>query len=93
LRAADFFAADRLTALLRVTADLRVAAAFVAAADRFAAVFLAEVAFLAVVLGVAGAGGQVPRASLGAWLGVTTASLKPFNGVMRAFFEALILTG
>ena len=39
----------------------------------------------------AGARGHTPLASLGAIVGVVAESLKPCNGVMRAFFEALIL--
>src|SRR4029078_6779683 len=45
-------------------------------------------AFLAAAFG---AGGHTPDASFGAAGGDMTASLKPFSGVIRAFFEALIL--
>ncbi len=41
-------------------------------------------------LPAAGVGDHTPRASLGAWRGVITASLNPLRGVIRAFFEALI---
>src|SRR5262245_28690366 len=61
---------------------------------RAVVVFLAAVVLVAVVLrAAAGAGGHTPRSSLGARLVLTTASLKPLSGVMRAFFDALMRTG
>src|SRR5687767_12813451 len=64
---------------------------FLAGAAFFlAVVFFAVAPFLAVAAFL-GAGGQTPAASFGAVAGAMTESLKPFRGVMRAFFDALIL--
>src|ERR1017187_3973350 len=81
--------------------DQRDAAAFLAGALRTA--FLAAGAFLAAALAAGAAGadlpaegtavpmiGNAPFFSLGAVDGASTASLKAFTGVMRAFLEALM---
>src|SRR5581483_8470201 len=67
----------------------RIQRAFRTGAFRTAGAFLAGAAFLA----AAASSGHTPLASLGASDGVSTASLKPLRAVMRARFEALILTG
>lgn len=89
--AVDFLAVERFAvdvfAVERFAVDLRPPA--LAAPVDFAAVVFLAVAFFA----AAGAGGHTPRSSLGARLVFTTASLKPLSGVMRAFLDALILTG
>src|SRR5262245_60433751 len=79
----------RLTAFF--TGALRAGVARVVGTLRVAVVVRVAVAFLAAVLRT-GAAAVVPTplASLGARLGVITASLNAFSGVMRAFFDALM---
>src|SRR5882724_1425767 len=76
----------RLAGAFRAGA-LRAGAFFLAGAFLAAGAFFLAGAFFAAVFA---AGGHTPDASLGAADGDITASLKPFRGVMRAFFEALM---